>query len=164
MSARWVKVPALVAADWLELLWGDPQELDLDAIFPGLVPEEDQDYINDTLLSGAVSMEQLQRLALDVVTEVSGRPWWVTIRMINIVEARWSILGGNLVLRKIDAERLSLSAWLDALWLTIFDNLPRDKWTMLASMIEASPPTAAETNPMDSMEMSVDEFSNLMRG
>jgi hypothetical protein len=154
----------MVAVDWLELLWGDPQDLELETIFPGLADDEDQDYVNEVLLSGDLSLDRLQRLALDVISEVSGRPWWVTLRMISIAESKWSILGGDLVLRGIDAGKLSLSAWLDALWPIIFDRLPRDKWTMLSSMIEAVPPSETETTALESMEMSVDEFSNLMRG
>ena len=141
-----------------------PEELDLDAIFPGLANEEDQDYVDEALANGDISITDLEKLTLDLISEVSGRPWWVAIRMIYIARMRWSIFSGNLILAQVYPDRISLSAWLDALWLNIFHGLPKDKWTMLSSILEMPPPSEAAKDNMDTMEMSVNQFTSLMSG
>lgn len=153
----------MTAAEWLELLMGDAELLDLDSIFPGLASEEDHDYVTEAMIDGDISPDQVDKLALQVISEASGRPWYVALRMIHIAMSRWSILGGRLVLAGIDPQKLSLSAWLDALWLTMFDSLPKDKWTMFSSQMEIPPPSEAKPD-MESMEMSTDAFTSLMQG
>ena len=162
-AGRWILIPAMTAADWLELLMGDVETLDLDAVFPGLASEEDQDFINEALIRGDISPEQVDKLALQLVSEASGRSWYVTLRLIHIAMSRWSILGGRLILTGLNPQHVSLSAWLDALWLTMFDSLPKDKWTMFSSQLEMPPPSEAKP-AMESMEMSADAFTSLMHG
>lgn len=164
VAGRDVVVPAQPAAVWLELLMGALDDFDLDAIFPALADEDDQDYVEQALYAGRLTVNDLQMLGLELVCLVSGRPWWVAIRMVHIVEKQWSILGSALVMRGVDASRLSLSAWLDALWLVMFDHIPHDKWLMVSAQLEAPPPGQTPENPLDSMEMSTDQFTSLMRG
>lgn len=139
-------------------------DTDLDLVFPGLCSEEDQDAVGQALLEGCLDIPGLQRLTLDLISQVAGRPWWVAVRMIQIAELRWSILGADLVLRRIDADSISFSAWLDALWVTIFNHLPQEKWIEMSTMIEIPPPSEAPEDPMESLEMSPEAFANLMRG
>jgi hypothetical protein len=162
VAGEWITIPALSAADWLELLM--IEDVDLDTVFPGLAEEADQEFVLDQLLDGQLHVNDVEKLALQVITEVSGRPWWVAYRMIQIAKVAWSTLGGRLILSRIDATQISLSAWLDALWLVLFESINRDKWTMLSAQIEAVPPSEMPENPLESMEMSMDTFSEMMRG
>ena len=162
VCGSWISVPALPAAAWVEQFMGD--DTDLDLVFPGLCSEEDQDAVGQALLEGCLDIPGLQRLTLDLISQVAGRPWWVAVRMIQIAELRWSILGADLVLRRIDADSISFSAWLDALWVTIFNHLPQEKWVEMSTMIEIPPPSEAPEDPMESLEMSPEAFANLMRG
>lgn len=158
----WVSVPALPAAAWIEQFMGE--DTDLDLIFPGLCSEEDQDFVSQALFDECLDVLALQRLTLDLVSQVAGRPWWVAVRMIGIAERSWSILGADLVLKRIDAATISFSAWLDALWVTIFAHLPQERWLELSTLIEMPPPSEAPEDPMESLEMSTDAFASLMRG
>jgi len=155
----------MTAAEWLEILMVDAQQLNLDAVFPeSLDDQEDLLLIDEWLLDQKFSVQDLQERALKVVSEVSGRPWWVAMRMIHMASMKWSVLGSALILKQIDPERLSLSAWLDALWSTMFQNLPTEKWTQVSSLIEMPPPSEMPKDPFEAMEMSRDQFTSLMVG
>lgn len=159
---EWIPIPAHPAATWIEqFMGGDPE---LDAIFPGFCSDEDQEYVNECLFNGCLDVGSVQRLTLDLISQVSGRPWWVAVRMVMIAETRWSILTSDMTLRNVRPDMLSFSAWLDVLWSSIFSHLPQEKWIEMSSLIESPPPSEAPEDPMETMEMSVDMFSNLMRG
>jgi hypothetical protein len=153
-------VPARCAADWLEVLMGG---VDLDEVFPGLCDEDEADDVRYLMLEEVFTSQAVENATLDLISFAAGRPWWVALRMIQLAESQWSILGAALILHHVDPERLSLSAWLDALWATIFDHVPRDKWLTLASEIEM-PPKELNTDPFDTMDMSVEQFTMLMSG
>ena len=164
---NWIVVPGRPAVDWLELIMGDLEEFDLDAIFPGLAEDPDE-LVNESLWNGEVTVDDLYRKALELISAVAGRPWYVALRMIRLAESRWSILG-SAVARNVDVTKVSLSAWLDELWLQLFEHTGQDKWTMLASQIEIEPPPLTpdeetQKDPFAGMEMSRDQFTQLMRG
>lgn len=161
VAREWVRVPARPAADWLELLMG-PIELFL--IFPGLCDEEDREFVEDCLAQETVTAEEVDEATLDLIEAVSGRPWWVTLRMVNVAETKWGILGADMMLRGVDATRVSFAAWLDMLWMTIFKYLDEDKWTMFSTQIEIPPPEVAARQSIETMEMSSDSFTSLMAG
>ena len=161
VADRWVPVPALPAADWLDLLMGD---LELFLVFPGLCASEDQNYVEDCLYQGMISVSDIEDATLALIETVSGRPWWVALRLIAICEQKWGVIGTDMIRAGLDFERISLAAWLDVAWVTLFKHLAEDKWTMAASQIEAPPPQALQREPIETMEMSVDAFTSLMRG
>lgn len=161
VGGEWIKVPAYPAADWLELLMGP---LELFAIFPGLCSEEDQEFVEDCLAEGVVTANDVDDATLDLIETVSGRPWWITLRMVNVAETKWSVLGADMALHGVDATKLSLSGWLDVLWVTIFKHLDDKKWLMFASQIEVPPPQVEVRDSIETMEMSSDSFTALMRG
>jgi len=139
------------------------EDIDLEMIFPGLLEGEDQELVNDLLLDGEFQVTDLERRALEIVSEVSGRPWWVALRMIQLAEMRWSILGAKLIWAGINPTAIPLGAWLDALWVAIFESLSKDQWTMLASLIEAIPASEMPEDPLESLEMSSEAFAQFMR-
>jgi hypothetical protein len=161
VAGEWITVPAAPAADWLELLMGN---IELFAIFPGLCDEEDQEYVESCLRSGAVSVFDIENATLDLIETVSGRPWWIALRIIQLYESAWGIVGAYLIQQGIDTTRISLAAWLDVAWPTLFMHLPDDKWSMFAAQIEAPPPEEAQRSSIETVEMSQDTFTALMRG
>lgn len=165
IADAWILVPARPAADWLELLMGDPRELDLDAIFPGLAEDPDN-WVNESLWAGDISPQELEQKTLELISTVSGRPWYVAMRMVSLAQAHWSVLGTTLLLHGIHADRVSLSSWLDGLWYAIFSNIKKEERTKLALLIEAKPVKLQRNSEdvFESMEMTTDQFTNLMRG
>jgi hypothetical protein len=105
-----VVVPALYAIDWLVVLLAE--DLRLDRIFPGLCDEANQDLVDHLIIDGLVTPAELDDLALDVLTEASGRAWFVTVRTCATARASWDRLGGALA--TADPARMTLGSWLDA--------------------------------------------------
>lgn len=161
VGGEWIKVPPYPAADWLELLMG---KLELFSIFPGLCSEEDQEFVEECLAAGIVDANEIDEATLDLIETVSGRSWWITLRLVNVAEEKWGVLGTDMMLHGVDATKLSLSAWLDILWVTVFKHLDDKKWLMFASQIEAPPPEVEVRDSLETMEMSSDSFTALMRG
>lgn len=161
VAGQWIPVPAMSAAEWLELIMGD---LELFAIFPGQCSEEDQDYVDQCLLEGVVDTDEVDEATLDLIEAAGGRPWWIVLRMIRVAEDKWGVLGADMIRTGVDPRNLSLSAWLDVLWITFFQHMDDKKWIIFASQIEAVPPQAAARQSIETMEMSSDSFTALMRG
>ena len=144
--------PAVPAADWLTVLMAE--NLDPDQILLDLCPTG---YA--LLFDENVDQEELYLAVLDVVEQVSGRKWWIALRLIGVVRSNWNVLGAEMFYRHIDPTVLSLSAWLDVmLVLTIRAMDPKDV-AMFTSRLEI-PPAGIESDPAD-MEMSADQFLSM---
>lgn len=68
---------------------------------------------------GEISDQALSHACESVIESVSGRRWWVTMNIISTTVASWDTVGGELVLRGVDANRLSLANWIDAAWMML---------------------------------------------
>ena len=104
LGSRVVAIAALPAADWLVHLMA--AELDPDAVFPGLLPPDEEELVEDMLYDGRLGLDQLDRIFLDVVSAVSARPWWVALRLIATTRAHWAVIGADMTLRGVDPARL----------------------------------------------------------
>lgn len=148
------EIPAMVAADWLAILM-DP-DLRIDSIFPGLLVDADQAEVEVALHGGGLDLEEYVNLGFEILSEVTGRPWWVALRLIGVARGSWDAIGGEIV-RKADAERLSISGWLDVLYPVIIEGLEDSKRSMFLLKLELAPEGWGEEEA-DSMEMSTDAF------
>lgn len=156
-----VEIPALSAADWLSVLMVEAVELD--DIFPGLLSEQDTDLVEEAILEGSLELQEFRDLILSVIETASARHWWVALRLIEVARTSWDVIGGELVLRGVDAESLSLSAWLDVLLLTVLRNMePKD--TQMFTMRLETPPPEAKDGAEQEMEMSQDAFMAIAMG
>lgn len=156
-----VEIPALPAADWLSVLMVEGVELD--DVFPGLLSDEDTELVEEAILDGVLEMQEFRDLILGVIETASARHWWVALRLIEVARTSWDLIGGELVLRGVDAESLSLSAWLDVLLLTVLRNMePKD--TQMFTMRLETPPPEAKAGAEQEMEMSQDAFMAIAMG
>lgn len=62
------------------------------------------------------------------------------MRLIYSIVANWGLLGSELTLAGVDAAKLSLGAWLDAVYMLIIKATPEDQLTMFFSKLEYPPP------------------------
>ena len=131
-----LEIPALCAADWLAILMNE--DLDLEDVLPGLLGDEDDEILEELLLEGLLTVDDKDQLSLEVISTVAGRPWWVALRLIGAASHSWDALGAEMV-RKADASRLSLSAWLDVLFHTTLLATDEDKRTMFQLKLEVPP-------------------------
>lgn len=150
-------IPAHPASVWLAILMNE--SWDLEDIFPGLVAEVAED-VDDGLTEEVFSLDDLQDLCLDILEIVSGRPYYVTLRLVIIAREAWDTVGAELILQHIDPSSISLSAWLDVLTLTILKNLDEDKRTMVLAQLEAPPP--GEEITLEDSEMPRNQFLAMM--
>ena len=153
-----VTIPALSAADWLSVLMEDP--IDLEQVFPGLADAED--LVDEALFEGQLSLDDLYDIGLDCITAASARPWYVAIRLSQIAQAGWDNLGGELALAGVDASRMPLAQWFDALHLIILRTMDPKSHTMFHSQLEMPPPGVQVDE--SAMEMSRDQFMGMMSG
>lgn len=151
-------IPAQPAADWLVILMQD--DIDLFDVVPGMCGPTFEDQVTDNLLLGRIELSQIRRAALDVISSVTGRPWWFSMRLIKTAVASWEVIGGELAIRGVDAERLSISAWLDASLLICLRSIESNKITMFMSQLEIAPPEEG-ADQEESMTMSADTFMSL---
>lgn len=149
-----VEIPALAAADWLEVLM--VEQVDPEDLFPGLLSPEDAELIEDLLYEERLNVDQLDQLFFDILTTVAARPWWVTLRLIAVARASWAVLGPEM-LRQADATRLSLSGWLDVLLVTIMSRIEPTSATMFTLQLEM-PPSWEAAQVQEDLEMTPSEF------
>lgn len=148
------EVPPLVAADWLAVLM--VEDFSMDEFIMLILPEAD-----DLLYETGLPLDELYEACTDLISTVSARPWWVTMRLINLARESWEVLGAELILKHVDAATLSLSAWLDALLVVTIRALDPKDVTMFTMRLEAVPETEAEEGVEP--EMSAEAFLALGR-
>jgi hypothetical protein len=137
MKTREVEIPALSAADWLTVLM--TEDLDLGEIFPGLLNDHDSDLVEELILAGDLDYEY-EDIILSIIETVSARPWWVTMRLIELARTSWDVLGAELGLRGVNPTQISLSSWLDILLLVAIRSMDEKDVQMFCLRLEAPPP------------------------
>jgi hypothetical protein len=156
LAGQTVQIPAMPAADWLAVLAARP--IELEDIFPALAPGG-AELVDELLYSDNLTLEELYRVVLDVISTVTGRPWWISMRLINDAMLNWGLVGSKLVLGGVDSAKVSLGAWLDAVFMIIIEGTPEDKLTMFFSKLEFPPPGF---EPIAEITMDADAFLNAM--
>lgn len=149
LAGHLFEVPALTAADWLQVLFSE--EMDLMDIFPGALPEEDQDLINEALFGGTITLDDLYDACLNVLATVAARPWWVALRLVATVRHSWQVLGAEMLMRGVNAGAMSLSGWLDVSLLLIMRNIDAKEATMFTLKLEQPPPGVSVEAPEPEM-------------
>lgn len=150
------EIPAMSAADWLSLLMAP--EMDLADVFPGLLPDEQMEYM---LFDSDLSMAEIADLATGIIATVSARSWWVALRLIDVARNSWDVIGGELTLKGVDPERLSLSSWLDVLLLVLLRNMDAKDIPMFTMRLEAPPPHLKDE--VEEPTMSAEAFMAMAR-
>lgn len=152
LAGKTYTFPALPASDWLATLM--VADLDPDQVILDLCPGG-----HALLLDDSVDPDDLYASLLDVIEQVSGRRWWIALRLIGVIRTNWNVLGAEMFYRHIDPTVLSLSAWLDVmLVITIKAMDPKDV-ALFTSRLEVPPP--GEEIELESMEMSAEQFLSM---
>jgi hypothetical protein len=147
-----VEIPALPATDWLAVLMADPVQFD--DIFPGFLSPDDEAWVEEQILHGALDFDEFRETALAILETVSARRWWVTLRLVGVMKGSWDVLGSRLILRGVDASKLSLSAWLDIALITILENMEPKDTQMFTMRLERAPDEEDQPEPEPEMDSS----------
>jgi len=160
VGADVVTIPAMDASEWLSLLMEMDVEAYVDDIFPGLLADDEAQIIERALWDEKLSLEELREVALQVIASVSGRPWWVALRLIFTVKANWDSIGGEFSFRGIDPSRLSLAGWLDAAQLILIRGIGDNAKVNSFFMKLEKPPPGYESTADKVMD--ADAFLSMM--
>lgn len=119
------EIPPLPAADWFAAVLAE----DGGAIVPGLLCAADRKDIWADFLSGAVAAEDVAEVERAALTAAAGRPWWQADRLIRntMADENRAILFGELMLRGLRLEEISLAAALDAIYALVRRLLSHDE-------------------------------------
>lgn len=136
------------ASEWLAIFMNKEWESnDLLDLIPGL---------DDILLEGDVDIDEIRDMLLDLITTVSGRYWWITLRLINTAVSHWDTVGPTLV-SKIDATKVSFAAWMGVLQVTIIGGMEPDHARTYIAQVQA-PPAGTEAPASQRKELTAKEF------
>lgn len=157
-------IPALAAVAWLKILLA--QDLDLEAVFPGLAGPQAVMDVNNLILDGAGSQDELEQAILDVLEVASGRSWWITLRLCVSVRAHWEWVGGDMARHGVTPFDVPLSYWLDGAYVTMFQGILErtgkaqvvSDWTQA---LTTPPPSQVRAGAQDTVDR--DAFLAVMR-
>ena len=149
VQGRDYEIPALPAAQWLRVLMNE--DATVEDVFLELVPEGVQ-----LLLSGEDDVWGLAKQILDLA---SGRHWYIAMRLIDVLRVNWNVVGATMLLKGVDANRLSLSGWLDVALLMVLQQMEQKDTTMFIAQLEIPP--EGEESPEEEMTMTADAFMTM---
>lgn len=152
-------IPAHPAVVWLDPLMEEGSSW-LD-IFPGLAEGDAEEALVQAVIDDRLDGDELTTVAKEILALASARPWWVTIRLVNVAVSSWDYIGGEIILKGVDASRLSLAAWLDAVFHIILRAMDQKDHTRFLAALEAPPPEEVANVPEP--EISAADFGALMR-
>lgn len=153
LADREYEIPAMAAVGWLAYLM-HPQP-DLDGMLMEFFPD-----LDELLIGGVVDLEETYEVLLDLISTVTARPWWVTLRLISVVYQSWQVLG-PIMLKAVDASQLSIAGWLDVLTVEVLNAMDPKDTTMFTSKLESPPASERPAEPMEEMEMDRGAFLSM---
>lgn len=115
---QFYEIPALDAAAWLKILLAE--SLDLEAIFPGLLGPEVVAEVNMDLFEGRGTDAELVQTIKDAIEEVTGRRWWIALRLCRTIRSFWERVNGELASAGVTPFGVPLAWWLDAAYAVCF--------------------------------------------
>ena len=133
LGGRVFEIPALPAVDW----WPVVSELDLALILDFIVSRpDDLDNVDDLLLSGAFTAEELTTALTDAFEEVAGRSLHVAFVLATVAKTGWSTINGAMVTTGFRWDEQPLGTALDALYLAITDRLEKDPLAKFLALLD----------------------------
>lgn len=159
LGREWL-VPALSAADWLEIIWTEP--FSPEEIFPGMVndPELD-DAISEALFVDDFDPDSVGEVAMEMIEAASGYRWWFTLKLCTTMRVSWSRIGGMLVLAGVDPNRVTLGSWCSAALALLAEHVRPKEYAKLLFDLNMAPP-GYEASEEEEMVMDEAEFMAAM--
>lgn len=145
-------IPAMPAVDWLSFLMRPGWRIEdfIIELVPGSIT---------LLLDDEADPFDAEDLVLDIIEEASARHWWIALRLIGSLVETWDVMGAEAVLNGVDAEKLSLAAWIDAMMVLLLRRIDPKQAPMFTAKLEAPP--AGEELDVEEMEISASQFMSM---
>lgn len=108
------------AVDWVRII--AVPNLDPYDIFPVLAGPDAVAHVDTCLWEGALTDEQVEKVALQALSMAADRGWWTVLKLLRSVAPHWHVLHVN------NAAGMSLAGWLDEVWTKTIANMdPKHK-------------------------------------
>lgn len=133
LGGRTFDVPALSAADW----WPVLSSGDLSKILDFVVSTpEDPFNLDDLLLDGALSRDDLGEALTDAIEATAGRSLHAALVLVIVAETQWASINGALVRRGFRWDDQPLGAALDAVYAEVTGRLEKDPLTKFLALLD----------------------------
>lgn len=133
LGGREFEIPALPAVDWWPVLASGDLGLILDFI---VSTPDDPGNVDELLLSGALTAEELGQALTDTIEEAAGRSLHAAIVLATVANAQWAAIGGELAQTGFRWDEQPLGAALDAIYATITARLEKDDLAKFLALLE----------------------------
>lgn len=144
LGGRTFEVGKHSAADWLDLILTG----ELYHVLPGWVEDRNDSYaITEMLLDGEITEDDIDKAIREVITIAGGRQHWWIFNLVGVARATntsWSVLNGRLIQAGIDADQISLAAWIDALYSTCVEMMQGQEHRVQFDTHLEAPPAGTE--------------------
>jgi hypothetical protein len=134
VGERTATIPPTPALGWLDVVTADG--VDWSDIVPGMLA--DPGPVDDDLIEGRLSREELTAAAQDAITAAAGVRWSVALALAFL--ANRADLGGQLVLHRVNPAEVSLGAYVVACYTVAITNMDQDKRNEFDSILNSPPP------------------------
>jgi hypothetical protein len=135
------RMPGRPAADWLKMMLSG----DYGLVMPAWLVEEDAVKVLARLADDEFPIKEVDDAVYDVISVAAGRPWWWAMQLVMYASSdvhHWSRINGRLVLAGVRADRISLAAWVDAVYAIHIERMEAgEEYDKFRAAID-TPPTA----------------------
>lgn len=133
LGGRVYEIPALPAVEWWPVLVsGDiGQVLDFIESSP-----DDPRNVDDLLLSGAFTAEELTQALTDAIEETAGRSLHAAIVLATVANGQWPAIGGALAQAGFRWDEQPLGAALDAIYAAVTERLNKEALDKFLALLD----------------------------
>lgn len=159
LGGRTYEVPALPAVEW----WPVLVSADLGQILDFVTSSPDDPLnLDDLLLTGEVSKDELAEALTDALEEAAGRSFHVAFVLATVAASQWPTVNGALVRAGFRWDEQPLGAALDGIYAVVTERLEKDNLDkFLAILANESLTTSGGRKRGRSREKVMDEFETV---
>jgi hypothetical protein len=133
LGGRVFEIPALPAVEWWPVLAsGDVSQI-LDFIVSS---PDDPDNVDELILSGAVTGEELTQALTDAIEETAGRSLHAAFVLTIVASNQWAVVGGALAQTGFRWDEQPLGAALDAIYEILTSRMEKDNLDKFLALLD----------------------------
>lgn len=138
---EWVyEIPPFGADVWIEAVISN----DAFQIVPGLFGEDDEADVLDLLAFAEIDIAEILPCARHALEAAAGRPWYTAQHLIIGAADAWDSVGGNLLLRGVKIEDMSIGAFCSAVYALATRDMKKEDRLKLDMNLSRVPVDAVE--------------------